>query len=172
MELWDVYDKYRKPKGYKIMRGSDRRLAAGEYHITSHACIFSRDGRMLIQRRAVSKGLWGGMWDITASGSVLAGEVSSDGARRELREEIGLDVDFGASPPVMTLYNRDCISDYYVAIIDADIESLCVPNYEVSDVKYASLDEILDMIRTKDFVPYKESVIRMMFEMRERVGAW
>ena len=172
MELWDVYDKNRKPKGYKIMRGGDRRLGHGEYHITVHVCVFSSDGRMLIQKRAASKGLWGGLWDISAGGSVLAGEMSSDGAKRELSEELGIDAVFSGTTPGMTLYNKDCISDYYMITLDVDTNTLNVPNDEVSDARYATLDEVLDMIQAKEFVPYRESVVRILFEMREHSGAW
>lgn len=176
MEFWDVYDKNRIPKGYKIMRGGDRRLGKGEYHITSHVCLFSGDGRMVIQRRADFKGLWGGLWDISASGSVLAGESSLAGARRELFEEIGVKADFGSGVPIMTFYGADCISDYYVASADVDPETLSLQFSEVSAVKLASREEVLELLSDGKFVPYKKSFIELIFDMNEseskRPFAW
>lgn len=167
MEFWDVYDKNRAPKGYKIMRGGDRRLGNGEYHITCHVCLFSADGRMLIQRRADFKGLWGGLWDISASGSVLAGENSLAGAQRELYEEIGVKADFGAGVPIMTFYGADCISDYYVAEADVDPSALKLQFSEVSDVRLASREEVLALAEEGKFVPYKRSFLELIFDMNE-----
>ena len=147
MEFWDVYDKNRRPKGYKIMRGGDRRLGKDEYHLTCHVCLFSTDGRMLIQKRADFKGLWGGLWDITAGGSVLAGETTREGAARELFEEIGVSAEFNVGTPAMTFYHRECISDYYFTVRDVEPDALCLQSSEVSRVTYASRDEILGMVK-------------------------
>lgn len=170
MEFWDVYDKNRKPKGYKIMRGGDRRLGKGEYHLTCHVCLFSSDGRMLIQKRADFKGLWGGLWDITAGGSVLAGESTRDGASRELYEEIGISADFSQGTPIMTFYHLDCISDYFFTVKDVDPHTLELQSTEVSDVRYASREEILAMVKEKSFIPYKESFIKLIFDMHGSVS--
>lgn len=89
MELWDVYDKHRSHKGFTITRGKER-LGEGEYHLTAHVCVFTNDGRMVVQRRASAKPLWPDKWDISASGSVLAGETTAKGAERELYEELGI----------------------------------------------------------------------------------
>lgn len=167
MEYWDVYDKNRKPKGYKIMRGGDRRLGKDEYHLTCHVCVFSSDGRMLIQKRADFKGLWSGLWDVTAGGSVLAGETTRDGASRELLEEVGIAVDFYSGTPAMTFYHYDCISDYFFTVKDVDPEALEIQSTEVSAVKYATREEILAMRQSGEFIPYKESFINLIFDMNE-----
>ena len=167
MEFWDVYDKNRMPKGYKIMRGGDRRLANGEYHLTAHVCLFAGDGRMVIQRRADFKGLWGGLWDISASGSVLAGESSLAGAQRELFEEIGVKADFGAGVPIMTFYGADCISDYYVALAEIEPSDLTLQFSEVSAVRLATREEVLELAKEGKFVPYKRSFLELIFDMNE-----
>ena len=167
MEFWDVYDKNRIPKGYRIMRGGDRRLTRGEYHLTCHVCLFSEDGRILIQKRAEFKGLWGGLWDISAGGSVLAGETSLVGAQRELYEEVGIKADFGKGMPIMTFYGDDYISDYYIASADFDADKLTVQTSEVSEARLATREEILDMIKDGRFVPYKPSFIHLMFDINE-----
>ena len=165
MEFWDVYDKNRKPKGYKIMRGGDRRLGKDEYHLTCHVCLFSTDGRMLVQKRADFKGLWGGLWDITAGGSVLAGETTREGAARELFEEVGVSASFSAGTPAMTFYHHECISDYFFTVQDLDPSSLELQSSEVSQVAYATREDILAMIRDGSFVPYKESFVNLLFDM-------
>ena len=167
MEIWDVYDKNRRPKGFTIMRGGDRRLAPGEYHLTAHVCAFASDGRMLIQKRASFKHLWGGLWDISAGGSVLSGESTSEGAERELCEELGIEAELRSEGPRATFYHNDCISDYFIVRTDKAPEDIVYQKSEVEAVGYASRDEILAMIDDGTFIPYKKSFINLMFDMNE-----
>lgn len=165
MEFWDVYDKNRKPKGYRILRGGDRRLGKDEYHLTAHVCVFSSDGKMLIQKRAEFKGLWGGLWDITAGGSVLAGESTAQGAERELYEELGIKAGFVGTAPNMTFYHSDCISDYFLLKKDVQLDELVMQSSEVCSARWADSEEIVAMIRSSEFIPYKENFIRLLFDM-------
>ena len=167
MEFWDVYDKFRRAKGFKVMRGGDKRLAKGEYHLTSHVCVFALYGRMLVQRRADFKSLWGGLWDISASGSVLAGESTGEGAERELFEELGVKADLRDEQPRATFYHENCISDYFVVRADVPLETVRIQKSEVAEVGYATREEILAMIDDGRFIPYKKSFIEMMFDMNE-----
>ena len=167
MELWDVYDKFRRPKGVTIMRGSDRKLTEGEYHLTAHVCVFTTDGRMIVQRRAMFKALWGGLWDISASGSVLAGETASEGAERELFEELGIRAPLSSEQPRATFYHNDCISDYFIVTTDKSAGELIYQKSEVMGVDAKTREEILAMIDDGSFIPYKKSFINMMFDMNE-----
>ena len=47
-------------------------------------------GRLYLQRRAKQKTAYPGLWDVSASGHVRAGEAREDAARRELYEELGV----------------------------------------------------------------------------------
>ena len=49
MELWDIYDKDRNKTGRTMKRGEP--MKDGDYHLVVHICIFSSDGKMLIQQR-------------------------------------------------------------------------------------------------------------------------
>ena len=167
MEFWDVYDKFRRPKGFTIMRGGDKRLGEGEYHLTAHVCVFSPDGRMLVQKRASFKALWGGLWDISASGSVLAGESTGEGAERELFEELGIKVSLKDEQPRATFFHNDCISDYFIVKADVPLEAVKIQKSEVAAVGYATREQILSMIDNGSFIPYKKSFIEMMFDMNE-----
>ena len=50
-------------------------------------------GQLLVHQRAAHKDVWPGRWDVAAGGVVGAGESWDDAARRELREELGVEAD-------------------------------------------------------------------------------
>ena len=167
MELWDVYDKYRRPLGFTVKRGGKRVLKEGEYHLTAHVCVFASDGRMLVQKRVKTKALWAGLWDISASGSVLAGETGPEGAARELYEELGISTTLSEEQPRATFYHESCISDYFIVRTDKRVEEIIYQQSEVAGVDYKTREEILAMIDDGTFIPYTPSFINMMFDMNE-----
>src|SRR3954470_15892101 len=73
----------------QVRRGSahhDPRLI----HRSVQIIIFTTDGRVLLQRRAVTKDLFPGYLCASASGHVMAGDDYAQTARRELIEELGV----------------------------------------------------------------------------------
>ena len=165
MELWDVYDINRNKTGKTVVRGGNS-LDEGEYHMTVHIAIFSTDGKMLIQQRADCKDNWPSMWDITVGGAVTAGEDSATGAERELFEEIGLARSFQGVRPQLTVNHRVGFCDCYVMIEDVDLDTLTLQESEVQAVRWATLEEIYEMMNDGRFLCYHESFIRLLFDMR------
>ena len=53
--------------------------------------VLSSDGRLLVHRRADTKDLRPGWWDVMAGGVVAVGEDDDAAAARELAEELGID---------------------------------------------------------------------------------
>lgn len=170
MEKWDVYDIDRIKTGKSITRGVDT-LAAGEYHMTVHIVIFSTDGRMLIQQRVDDKDTWPSMWDVTAGGAVTAGEDSRTGAERELYEELGIHHDFSGVRPHFTIHHRVGFGDCYILIEDIDLSTIRLQPTEVKSVRYATIDEIIELMDRGEFIPYHESFIHLLFDLRQGYGA-
>lgn len=73
-------------------------------HPVVHLHVFSTDGRLYLQRRALHKDLLPGYWDTAVGGHVIYGETIEQALRREVGEEIGL-TDF--VPEHMETYRYD-----------------------------------------------------------------
>lgn len=90
MELWDIYDKVKKPTG-RTMKRNDWCLKEGEYHLSVLGVIQRPDGKYLITKRAADKAWAPGWWEVSG-GAAIAGETSEEAVKREILEETGLDV--------------------------------------------------------------------------------
>lgn len=169
-ERFDLYDVNRNRTGKTLERGN--KVPEGYYRLVVHVCIFGSDGRMLIQKRQPFKNGWAGMWDITAGGSALAGDTSQQAASRELKEEVGIDYDLNGVRPAMTIYFDGGFNDIYTINMDVDIDSLQLQKAEVEQVKWATEEEILEMLHEKEFVLYKTSFISLLYFLRNHNGAF
>jgi len=87
-EIFDVVDERDEVIGRRS-RGEVHRL--GLMHRAVHVLVYSKDGRILLQKRSMKKDRQPGLWDSSASGHVDSGETYDACAIRELREEIGLE---------------------------------------------------------------------------------
>ncbi len=162
-ELFDILDADGNPTGRTKPRGI--RFTEGEYRRVVHIVVLSDDGKMLIQQRQFFKSGWSGMWDVTVGGSATAGENGREAAKRELFEEIGLDLDFTNVRPVITLSFDRGFDDFFVFVENVDIKDLKLQKEEVRDVMWADCDTVCSMIDEGEFIPYKKEFIRILFGM-------
>lgn len=165
-ELWDVYDVNRQRTGKIIERPSAWGQEA--YHLIIHVAIFDGSRRMLIQHRCHEKHAWADLWDISAGGSALAGEESWQAAEREAREELGVRLDLEHVRPHFSMnYTRGFDDFYTVEMPDLDLAALKLQAAEVDQVRWATLDEVRQMLRDRSFVPYFPGLIELLWEVRD-----
>ena len=60
-------------------------------HRSVYVLVFNSSGQLFVHRRTMTKDIFPGFWDVAVGGVLNAGEEYDDGARRELREELGVD---------------------------------------------------------------------------------
>ena len=164
MELVDLYDENRVPLGRVAERHAKKAL--GEYRMVVHVCIFNGLGQMLIQQRSPEKTIWPELWDVSIGGGVDAGETSRQGAVREVGEELGYDLDLIGLRPAVTVNFEGGFDDFFVVTRDLDLGDLRLQKEEVSDVRWATLEETLAMLENGQFIPYPPSFLRFLFEAR------
>lgn len=169
MEIWDLYDSQGNKTGLTITRGEP--VPEGYYYMAIHACLFNREGSMLIQKRTHIKRAWPDVWDLTAGGGAVSGDSSQSAVARELREELGIDMSFEGQRPFITVHFNQGFDDIYIVDTEVELSSLSLQPEEVADARWASEEDILDMIDRGEFVPYHKSLIQLIFAMRKRRDA-
>lgn len=167
MEQMDVYKSEFVKTGRVVPRYTP--VGAGENKLVVFACIFSSDGRLLIQQRSAEKTM-GGHWDVSAGGAVQAGESSLDAVQRETAEELGLQLSAAAFVKLLTLYYEGHLHDIYAARWDGREEDLTLQAGEVSAAKWATEEEVMAMIDRGEFLPVHKEFIALLFKMQTRQG--
>jgi isopentenyldiphosphate isomerase len=142
MEKWDVYDKSGNLTGYTKTQNDV--WTSEEYHLGASLWIINCDGDLLIQKRAASKRRFPNVW-CNIGGSVISGENSRQGCVREVEEEVGIKVNSNDLVFLQRAVFKNTISDDYALIYDFPMEKVVVQQEEISEVKWASTDEIKNL---------------------------
>ena len=88
-EIWDLYNENRELLGKDHVRGEQ--LPIGGYHLVVHVWIRNSKGEYLISQRSANRPTLPLVWECV-DGSVIKGEDSLQGALREVKEEVGVDL--------------------------------------------------------------------------------
>ena len=166
MELNDIYDENRNLTGKLHRRGTPWK--PGEYGVVVCVWVYDGRGHLLLTRRAREKS-FAGTWE-NSGGAVKAGETSRQAASRETREELGFDPALEGVRPALTVNFSRGFDDLYLVERDVDAQKLRLQAEEVMDVRWAAREEVLQMIDAGAFIPYRRSLIELLFDMRGQMG--
>ena len=147
MEYFDVLDENRCSLGYTKERGS--KLEESEYNQGIEIWIFN-DNKLLLTQRSLEKS-HPGMWEVPG-GCSQKGETSIDTLKRETKEEIGVVIDNNFELIGTELYKKQFV-DMYKSNITIDIKKVKLQAEEVSDIKFVTKKEFLDMAKNNKIVP-------------------
>ena len=162
-----LLDADRAPIGKIVPRGT--KLLDGEHLLVVHVCIFNRAGELLVQQRSALKKSYPGYWDVSAAGGVRAGETGREAAMRETREELGISLTLRDSAAV-TLAFPGGFDDFYITQADVPLKDLTIQTEEVQAVRWATRNEVLQLLREGAFAPYWESFLNLLFDLHENLG--
>ena len=163
MELWDAYDKdFNRIPGITLIRGE--RIPEGMRHLVCDVIVRHADGSYLLMQRDRRKN-YGGMWEATAGGSALAGELPIECAVRELREETGITAhglkEVGRVTDSSTIYVE------FLCETDCDKGSVRLQEGETADFKWVSVKELVSM---KKSMLVTERMQRFIDELKEGIS--
>lgn len=156
MELWDLYTEDRKLTGKEHIRGE--KLPENMYHLVVHVWIKNSKGEYLISQRSASRPTFPLMWECVG-GSVLKGESSIDGAIREAKEEVGVDLlpdngklIFSKNRKIIDRKRFNDIVDVWLFQYDGDVTLNNATTDEVKQIVWMNKNQILDLFKQNELV--------------------
>ena len=156
-EFFDVLDEYGSKTGKVKARTDVHR--DGDWHKSVHIWIVYDKKEVLLQKRSPNKDSYPNMWDISSAGHLSAGDESIEGAIREIREELGVEVNPSQfkligirkkSDKCSETFINNEFNDIYLLKLNLDIKNLKLQEDEVSEVKFIPLEEFKNMIKNRD----------------------
>lgn len=154
MELWEVLDSDGNPTG-EIMKKYDKTVFdRGLYHLGSDVWIINDEKKILIQKRAKNKKLEPNVWAMTG-GSVILGENSLETIIREAREELGININPEELRIVTRFRTGNVWIDAYLIKNNYDISQMQLQEEEVSDVRWATWNEINELVDRGMFIAHR-----------------
>ena len=150
-EKLDVYNIDKKRTGKVIERKQGVTLNKGEYIISAQCWTVNSEGKILLTQRSLNKNN-GGKWEPTG-GLVISGETSKQGIKRELKEEIGLDIEDDKIRLIKEIVEENeklnFFRDIYLIKEDINLDELSFDD-EVIDAKYVTIEEFSKMIENNE----------------------
>ena len=157
MEVWDLYDENKNVTGKYCIRGE--KIPDNYYHLVVHIWIKNDKGEYLISQRSEKKDRYPLMWECSG-GAVIKGETSIEGAIREVKEEVGIDLEEKNGKMVLSkvreFHNGEKFSDImdvWLFEYNGEVDLKKATTDEVNDFKWMKKEEIRKMYDTKQLVP-------------------
>jgi isopentenyldiphosphate isomerase len=164
-ELLDILTENAEPTGVTTMKSEAHRK--GLFHATVHIWFYTKGGEVLLQKRAFSKDIHPGLWDVSVAGHVGAGEIIENSAIREVQEEIGLAISkeqlikIGVFKSVQK--HSDILIDCefhhtFLSELKVSLEDLTKQQSEIDALKFLSISqfekELNGLDKTTRYVPH------------------
>lgn len=153
-ELIDILTPDGKPTGKAALKSEAHKN--GWFHATVHIWLFTSDGKILLQKRALNKKVFPGLWDISVAGHIGAGEKILSAAKREVFEEIGLTLEdkelIKIGTRIHQVTHKNGIQDnehhhIFIAELKVPVSELKIQKEEVAGIK---LFDLLVLKNTKN----------------------
>lgn len=160
MELWDAYTKEGIRTGETLVRGEP--FPEGRYHLVCEVLVRHRDGSYLAMKRWHKKEGYPGWWETTAGGSALRGEDMYQCARREMKEETGLEGDDFIHIGCRTTAEDHVIFHSFLCTVDCDKDSVTLQECETEDYRWLTEQEFVEFANSDEMIP----------SQKRRMKAW
>ncbi len=153
-ELLEIVNKNGKPLG--IAPRSSIHGNPSLLHKVVHVLVFNTSGKLLLQKRSMSKDVAPGKWDTSVGGHVSPGEDTSVAAHREMVEELGVDageIYFLYSYIYFNTHESELVFTYS-CINDGPFR---FNTEEIDEIRFWGLEEIIENIGTGIFSGHFEA---------------
>ena len=149
MELLDIFDDFGNKTGKTIVRGDKNiKLNKNEHIAVANIFIENEKGEFLIQKTSKEKG---GLFS-TTGGHVDSGETPLESIKREVKEELGINIDNEKIEDLgFMLYDMPLRYLFYLKK-NININELNVQIEEVEYAKYMSVQDINKLIYNNEML--------------------
>jgi isopentenyldiphosphate isomerase len=122
------------------------------WHRSVFIAVVSHAGQLLVHKRADTKDVWPGSWDVCVGGVMAPGEDWEHGALRELREELGLE---GVSVESLGtgVYVDDDVRIVAACFVCRTDGPFVFADGEITEAHWAPPEEIPVWLGAKHFLP-------------------
>lgn len=164
-EMLDVLNELGEYTGQVVSRKECHRI--GLWHRAVYAFVFNKNGEVLLQKRSKQKKTFPEKWDVTVGGHVDSGEYGRQSLIREVKEELGIDVDDDEIKYLFCSTSKsndgEIINNHYnegyLILKDIDVSKIVLEEEEVEEVRFFTKAEILERINNNyDGLTYKTGV--------------
>ncbi|MBN4070702.1 NUDIX domain-containing protein [Olleya sp. AH-315-F22] len=148
-EYLDILDEVGKPTGKTCLKLEAHKR--GYFHPTVHVWFYTKKGEILLQKRGSKKQTFPNFWDVSVAGHVLAGEAIEDAALREVKEEIGIEINKSQLTKIDVRKNvnlhpngvKDCeFQHVFLVELNLPFGKLKMQKEEVDDLRLFLIKEI------------------------------
>ena len=155
-EYIDIWSAEGQPTGQTCLK--DEAHHNGWFHPTVHIWFYTATPALLLQKRSLTKETFPGFWDVSVAGHVTAGESILEGAIREVKEEIGLDIQEADLTPLDIRKNTnrfdngiiDCeFQHVFLVKLETPLSQLRIQETEVDAVRLFSFEELQNCMLQK-----------------------
>lgn len=133
----------------------------GICHGISAVALVDNNGRLLIQKRAVTKKEEPNKWDLSGAGHIDVDETPEEAAVREIYEELGIKVEEDDLKLIDTYLNKVKLNKeiyinhftyLFVVQKDISIDDIVMQKSEVSDIMFVNKKEYINLLNNGDMV--------------------
>ena len=156
-EYIDVLTREGKPTGLVDLKSVIHEK--GLYHHTAHVWLYTKNAEVLLSQRSALKTICPLMWDVSVAGHVDAGESIINGALREMREEIGLQL---LETDLKKIGIFECFQTYANGIIDNEFHNTFIAELKVPlsqlkpQIEEVAALKLVSLIEFKNLLEYSE----------------
>ena len=166
MELLELYDDFGNKTGKVIQRGDKTaKIGRCEHIPVGVIYIENSKGEFLMQKTSDEKG----SEYSSTGGHICAGETPLDSIKREVEEELGINIDNEDVKELGFLIYDMPIRFMFYLKKDIDINDIKVQEEEVEFVKYMTANEIKKLIENKEITESHGVIFNKILEYIEKV---
>lgn len=160
MEWFDIVDEY----GNVTDRATRSQCHNGSkrLHPVVHVHVFNSEGKLLLQKRKLTKDIQPGKWDTSVGGHIQSGESVEDALKRETLEEIGIQIDLERLRPIgRYVFESEIEREFVNSYTYTHDGPFRIQEEEIDEVRFLDIADIDVMIAAGDTTPNfnRESVL-------------